>query len=77
MHHWEHGSIAFPALQLAMVRTKLFLRRFFRQASAPDSEGCSDWEMSYIVRIEMLKQFEIESQKPRNYEHRGLRRCRG
>ena len=74
MHHWEHGSIAFPALQLAMVRTKLFLRRFFRQAPAPDSEGCSEWEMSYIVRIEMLKQFEIESQKPKNYERRGLRK---
>ena len=74
MHHWEHGSIAFPALQLAMVRTKLFLRRFFRQAPAPDSEGCSEWEMSYIVRIEMLKQLKVESRRPQNYDSRALQK---
>lgn len=77
LHHWEHTSIPFPALRASVIRSKLFLRRLFRQAAAPDSEGCADWELSYIVRMEMLRQFKIEKGKPRNYERRGLRRCRG
>ena len=73
-HHWEHATICLPELQASMICAKLFLRRLFRQQPAPDSEGCPDWEMSYIVRMEMLRQFKVESQKPRNYGCRGLQK---
>lgn len=73
MHHWEHAEISCPALRILCMRTKLFLRRVLRGSARPDPEGCPAWEMSYLFRIEFLKQLKIESKRPRNYECRGLR----
>lgn len=74
MHHWEHSREYFPTVQLFWVRSKLFLRNRLRSAPVLDDEGCPAWEMSYLVRIEALNWFIIESRKPRNYEYRGLRK---
>ena len=74
MYHWEHTSVGLPALQASTVRAKLFLRRLFRREPPADFEGCPDWEMSYIMRLEMLRQLKIESRKSRNYGRRALRK---
>lgn len=74
MHHWEHDRLPYPALLGWWVQTKLFLRRLARRPPGLDSEGCPDWEMSYLTRIESLKRFIEESRRPRNYELRALRR---
>lgn len=73
-HHWEHAVVHYPALQNLCMLTKLFLRRLSRGPARSDAEGCPAWEMSYIFKIEFLRRLKIESQKPRNYEFRGLRR---
>lgn len=73
MHHWEHAQIPFPALRAFWTQIKLLLRRLPRWPVRIDGEGCPDWEMSYLVRIEALKQFAKESRRPRNYELRALR----
>lgn len=74
MHHWEHARVRCPALQAFLIKIKLFLRRLLRRPPALNSEGCPGWEMSYLVRIETLRQFIVESRRTRNYELRGL--CR-
>jgi glycosyltransferase involved in cell wall biosynthesis len=74
MHHWEHSRAICPTLHVMLVGMKLYLRRLMRRTPRPDEEGCPDWEMSYLARIERLKRFVEESRKPRNYELRGLRR---
>lgn len=74
MHHWEHSQVRCPALQAMLIKIKLFLRRLPRRPPALNSEGCPAWEMSYLVRIETLRQFIVESRRPRNYGLRGLRK---
>lgn len=73
MHHWEHTQVPYPALCAFWTQIKLLSRRLPRRPVQIDGEGCPDWEMSYLVRIESLKQFVKESRRPRNYELRALR----
>jgi glycosyltransferase involved in cell wall biosynthesis len=73
MHHWEHTHEPYPELRAFWTQIKLLLRRLLRRPVRIDGEGCPDWEMSYLVRIEALKQFVKESRRPRNYELRALR----
>ena len=44
------------------------------RANAPalEAEGCPLWEMSYLLSIEMCKQFRLERRRPRNYARHGL-----
>ena len=74
MHHWEHARVPYPALHALLIRIKLSLRRLARRTPRLDAEGCPDWEMSYLTRIESLQRFIEESRGPRNYELRALRR---
>lgn len=73
-YHWDHDEVMFPLVQSAIVQIKLYLRRLVQDNPGLDAEGCFPWEMSYLVKIESLKQFIIESHRPRNYERRGLRK---
>jgi glycosyltransferase involved in cell wall biosynthesis len=73
MHHWQHARVPYPALRVFLLRMKLFLRSLPRQSARLDAEGCPDWEMSYLTRIEGLKRFIEESGRPRNYGPRALR----
>jgi glycosyltransferase involved in cell wall biosynthesis len=72
MHHWQHARVPYPALRVCLLRMKLFLRRLPRRSQPLDAEGCSDWEMSYLTRIEGLERFIEESGRPRNYGPRAL-----
>jgi glycosyltransferase involved in cell wall biosynthesis len=74
MHHWEHSRVRLPLVQLFFVRFKLFIRSLARWTPELDAEGCPAWEMSYIVRIAILRRWIIESRKPRNYVRHGLRK---
>lgn len=73
-HHWEHKKVRCPRLQCMSMLTKLLLRRLSCGPARPADEGCPDWEMSYLFRIEFLRRVRIESRRPRNYDFRGLRR---
>ena len=73
MHHWQHSQVPYPALRVFLLRMMLVLRRLPRRSARLDAEGCSDWEMSYLSRIEKLKRFIEESGRPRNYGPRALR----
>lgn len=72
-YHWEHAQVPCPGLEAMYVRIKLILRRLLCSPTLPDAEGCPAWEMSYLVRIESLMRYIVESRKPRNYERRALR----
>jgi hypothetical protein len=39
-----------------------------------DDEGCPDWEMSYLARIAACRHYIGETDRPRNYQLRALRR---
>lgn len=73
-YHWEHRQVPHPSLCAFWVWLKLCLRRLTSDSVRPDAEGCLDWEMSYVARLESFKAFIAESRRPRNYEFRGLRR---
>lgn len=73
MHHWQHSRVPYPALRVFLLRMKLLLRRLPLRSARLEAEGCPDWEMSYLTRIEGLKRFIEESGRPRNYGPRALR----
>lgn len=75
-HHWEHERRMFPRMRSIILRVKLFVRRKLVSQNQNNNEGCPGWELSYLVRLESLRQWWVESRRPRNYERRGLVRIR-
>jgi glycosyltransferase involved in cell wall biosynthesis len=73
MYHWEHLKINFPRIKAALISLKLHLRRLYGVDQNPNSEGCSIWEMSYLIRISILRNYSCMSGKPRLYNLRGMR----
>lgn len=74
MHHWEHEHVAHPRLMTFWYGLKISIRRLTLPARDPDTEGCPEWEMSYVARMETIKSFIRESRRTRNYDRRSLRR---
>ncbi|MDD1444223.1 glycosyltransferase family 2 protein, partial [Dolichospermum sp. ST_sed3] len=73
-YHWEHSEIRFPRARQLYYVLKLQVRRCFQQRPSLEDEGCSLWEMSYVLHSEMCKQFRLERRGSRKYERRGLRK---
>ena len=71
-YHWEHSDIQNPRLRELYYVIKLQLRRMLQRPTPLESEGCPLWEMSYVLNIEMCRQFRLERRRPRNYARRGL-----
>ena len=71
-YHWEHLDISNRQLKLYRLWLKLNLRKRLQRPIPATGEGCSSWEMSYEKEMEALRQFAIESSRPRNYAKRGL-----
>jgi glycosyltransferase involved in cell wall biosynthesis len=71
-NHWEHSDIQNPRLRQFCYFIKLQLRRVLQRPPPLESEGCPLWEMSYVLHMEMCKQFCFERRRPRNYSRRGL-----
>lgn len=74
MHHWEHADVALPRLMTLWYGLKLSIRRLTVPVRDPGAEGCPEWEMSYVARMETMKSFVRESRRTRNYDRRSLRR---
>jgi len=73
-HHWEHVTVPDVERRLRRARLKLLLRSL---ASPRPAEGMPLWEMALHERIAFLRQWRIESARPRNYERFGLVKVRG
>jgi glycosyltransferase involved in cell wall biosynthesis len=73
-HHWEHVTVPDVRRRLRRARLKLILRSL---ASPPRHEGMPVWEMVLRERIAFLRQWRVESVRPRNYERFGLVKVRG
>ena len=73
-YHWEHSDIRCPRLRQLYYFVKLQLRRALQRLPSLEREGCPLWEMSYVLHIEMCRQFRRERRRPRNYSRRGLTR---
>lgn len=71
-YHWEHSDIQNPRLRQFYYFMKLQLRRVLQRPPPLESEGCPLWEMSYVLHMEMCKQFCFERRRPRNYARQGL-----
>jgi glucosyl-dolichyl phosphate glucuronosyltransferase len=71
-YHWEHLGIKNPRLVWLFFWIKLWIERFFKPLPKLEDEGCPRWEMGYIWRMELCKQFCLDRQHPRNYTRRGL-----
>ena len=68
-HHWEHLTVPDAGLRVRRARLRLWLRSL---ASPRRAEGMPVWEMDLRERIAFLRQWRIESTRPRNYERFGL-----
>jgi glycosyltransferase involved in cell wall biosynthesis len=75
VHHWEHLDIKNPRMAWLLLWIKLWVRRILQPPPKLQEEGCPRWEMSYIWRMEVCKQFCLDRQHPRNYSKRGLIKC--
>lgn len=73
-YHWEHVDIQYPRLRQVYYFIKLQLRRVLQRPPPLESEGCPTWEMSYVLNMEMCRQFRLERRRPRNYARHGLTR---
>jgi glycosyltransferase involved in cell wall biosynthesis len=73
-YHWEHNDIPNPRLTRLLLWIKLWTKRILQPPPGLQSEGCPRWEMGYIWRMELCKQFCIDRKHPRNYSRRGLKR---
>jgi glycosyltransferase involved in cell wall biosynthesis len=73
-YHWKHEKMSRPRWRHLYVALKLRLRRQLQPPGPLEAEGIAPWEMSYVAEMETCRQFVIESQRPRNYARRGLRK---
>ena len=71
-YHWEHTDVRCPSLGQCYYLFKLQVRRLFQPPGAAEAEGCPLWEMSYVLHLEMCRQFLRERRRPRNYARHGL-----
>lgn len=71
-YHWEHDDINHLSIRCHLLNFKLWLRRILQTPPALDSEGCPEWELSYVWQLEMYRQFCLERRRPRNYAKFGL-----
>lgn len=74
LHHWQHEGLKGAKLRALQLRMKLALRRILQRPPTLDTEGCPQWEMSYVAELAMCDQFLLERQKPRKYARRGLQK---
>ncbi len=72
IHHWEHEDIKNPRLSRLLLWMKLWVKRILRPPPKLQAEGCPRWELGYIWRMELCKQFCLDRKHPRNYSRRGL-----
>lgn len=71
-YHWKHEDVRHPHLERFLILAKLHLRRILLPGPSLDAEGCPAWEVSYVARLELCRQFCLERRRPRNYSRRGL-----
>jgi glucosyl-dolichyl phosphate glucuronosyltransferase len=71
-YHWKHADIKNPRLVWLYFWIKLWVGRFLHPPPNLEDEGCPQWEMGYIWRMERCRQFCLDRQHPRNYSRRGL-----
>ena len=71
-HHWEHGSIPHPRLQLALTLYRLVKWRMKNTNQATNSEGIAPMEMWLVLHTYRLAHYLLERRRPRTYEKRGL-----
>ncbi len=73
-YHWEHSDLRAARLKWLWFWTKLRVRRILQPPPPLASEGCPRWEMSYVAQLERCRRFCVETNRPRNYARRGLRK---
>ena len=71
-YHWEHSDIQYARLRQLYYFIKLQLRKVLQRPPPLEKEGCALWEMSYVLHIEMCRQFCVERRRARNYVRYGL-----
>ena len=81
-YHWYHEEHLGAALQGAKNQLLLAVRRAQRRgewerAGWPSAEGMPFWEMHYVQFCAFYDQWQKETQRPRLYEKRGLKKKKG
>jgi glycosyltransferase involved in cell wall biosynthesis len=73
-YHWQHNDLSAPFLTAMSYWTRLQIRRKIENLPAIDAEGCPEWEMSYVAKIAMCKQFLRERRRSRQYSRFSLKK---
>jgi len=71
-YHWKHEDQRHPRLTWLRHWAKLQVRRILQPPPHLEAEGCPAWEVSYVLQMELCRQFCVERRRPRNYSRRGL-----
>ncbi len=71
-YHWKHEDLRHPRLAWLKHWAKLQVRRILQPPPPLEAEGCPAWEVSYVLQMELCRQFCLERRRPRNYSRRGL-----
>jgi GT2 family glycosyltransferase len=74
-HHWDHATTPLPILRRWRKQAELVAWRLIHRPNLdPDREGVSMDELALVHQIAFLRQYEIETRKPRHYEKCALHR---
>jgi len=74
IHHWEHSDVKNPRWSRLLLWMKLLVKRILQPPPRLEEEGCARWELGYVWRMELCKQFCLDRKQPRNYLRRGLKK---
>ena len=73
-YHWNHQPLNHPHLSRLRSQIKYELQKIGLAHKWAHSEGMPTWEINQLVWISYFDQYLAESNRPRNYEKRGLRK---
>ncbi len=73
-YHWKHQEIKNPLLVWMWFWIKLKFKRLFSRLPKLEEEGCPRWEMGFVWRMELCRQYCLYRRQSRKYNRRGLKK---
>ena len=76
-YHWRHDTVKIPTLRSLRALAHYYFYRLLKWRECSSSEGAPEWELLCVYAIHYLARYNVESQRPYNYDLEGLVKIRG